>query len=72
MTASLKNQRGMIDIMLIVVVFVAAVVIGGYIYYQDRQEALADTAAGQGITVASHPKTVKKPTSAVDPTTATQ
>ena len=52
----LRNQSGMIDIILIAVVFIAAAALGGYVYYQQQQAKKADTAAGTGVTVASHPK----------------
>jgi len=52
----LRNQSGMIDIILIAVVFIAAAALGGYVYYQQQQAKKADTAAGNGVTVATHTK----------------
>ena len=57
----LRNQSGMIDIVLILVVFIAAAALGGYVYYQQRQSQQADKAAGNGVTVASHPKAKTTP-----------
>jgi hypothetical protein len=62
---SLKSQRGAIDIILILVVFVLAAGVGGYVYYRQQQNNKAEQAAGNGVTVAKH---LKKPAPAPDPT----
>lgn len=64
----LHNQSGSIDILLILVVLVAAAALGGYAYYQQQQVKKADTAAGTGVTVASHLKAkTNAPTIATNP-----
>lgn len=49
-----KNQRGMIDIVLIVVIAVLIAGLGGYIYYRQQQANKVYDAAGSGATVAKH------------------
>lgn len=51
-----KNQRGMIDIVLILVVFVMAAALGGYVYYRQQQANKTYNAAGSGATVTKHTK----------------
>lgn len=48
----LRNQSGMIDIILIVVVLVAAIGVGGYVYNQQQQTKKAENAASNGVIVA--------------------
>lgn len=48
------NQSGMVDMVLILVVFLAALALGGYVYYQQKQAQKADTAASSGVIVATH------------------
>ncbi len=62
----LSNQKGAIDIVLILVIFVAALGMGGYVYYRQQQANKVYDAAGSGSTVSKHAK--KKAVSAVDPT----
>ncbi|HSX14652.1 MAG TPA: hypothetical protein VLE72_01955 [Candidatus Saccharimonadales bacterium] len=50
----LFNQRGMIDIVLIIVVFVLAAGLGGYVYYRQQQNKKATDAASGGVIVARH------------------
>jgi len=52
----MRNESGSVDLLLIAVVFVLAVGLGGYVYYQQQQAKKADMTAGTGVTVASHPK----------------
>lgn len=47
----LKNQHGIIDIVLILVVFVLAAGLGGYVYYRQQQANKVYDAAGSGATV---------------------
>lgn len=63
------DQDGMIDLMLIGVVFVAASFIGGYIYYQQREEAKTYAQAGKGVIVARHAVTKKPAQGAATDTT---
>ncbi len=51
----LGSQRGSIDIVLIVVVFVAAIAVGGYVYYRQQQANRVYDASSKGTTVAQHP-----------------
>jgi hypothetical protein len=53
-----KNQRGSIDLILILVVFLAALALGGYVYYQQQQAKKAYDSAGSGPNVK---KQAKKP-----------
>lgn len=60
-----KNQRGVIDVVLILVIAVAIAAFGGYVYYQQQQANKTYNTAGSGATVAKH---AKKPVPVVDPT----
>jgi hypothetical protein len=57
----LKSQQGMIDIILIAVIAVAAIGLGGYVIYQQNQTKKAEQAAGNGVIVATKKKTVTPP-----------
>lgn len=65
-----KNQRGMIDIVLIVVLAVAIAAFGGYVYYQQQQANKTYDAAGSGATVSKHAKKTTKKTTTSTPATA--
>lgn len=52
----MKNQRGFADIILIIVAVILAAGLGGYVYYQQLQNQKAYQAAGNGVTISSHPK----------------
>ncbi len=60
----LKEQYGMIDVVLILVVSVAVAALGGYVYYQQRQAQNGYDKAGTGVTVSKHTKAKK---AAADP-----
>src|SRR5579864_5489500 len=63
----LKQQRGAIDLVLVLVVLVVAAGFGGYVYYQQQQTKKAEDAAANGVTVSKHP--IKpKVKAVVDPT----
>lgn len=68
MPRRIKNQRGSLDLIFIVIFFVLAAGLGGYVYYQQRQTQQAELNAGKGVIVSKHVVAKKTPAAAVDPT----
>lgn len=64
------NQRGAIDIILILVVIIAAMAFGGFVWYQQQQAKKAYDTAGLGANILKHAKKDTK-TSTTTATTAT-